>query len=100
MPAKYAYCEYGHPRPLYMEACPSCVTKSVTKRPNNVTPVTKLAPPPSDGAEAVLAAGSMPNTVSHRGSSASSPGVGVPRRGRPRKHETNAERQAAYRERR
>ena len=79
MPAKYAYCGYGHPRPLWMEACPTCserdrvtksVTKSVTKPPTNVTPadVRKWKP--------------------------------VVQRGRPRKHQTDAERQAAYRGRR
>ena len=71
-----------------MATCRECVTKpryekaeSVTKRRNNVTPVTKLVPTPVERAE-------------------SREVVQEVRRGRPRVHSSNAERQAAYRERR
>ena len=80
MPAKYAYCRYGHPRPLYMEACPVCAPTNVTKPlPTTVTPdrgVTKSSPV---------------TNVTGRGF-----GTGA---GRKRHHATNAERQAAHRER-
>ena len=89
MPAKYAYCGFGHPRPLWMEACPTCspVTKSVTKRPNNVTPVTKRTFTQAVDTSDVKAAANEGDPVL------------LKQRGRPRKHTSNAERQAAYRER-
>ena len=92
MGAKYAYCGFGHPRPVYMEACPTCapVTESVTKRPKNVTPVTKREQTFSQAVD-----------VSDVKAAANEGGlVMLKQRGRPRKHQTNAERQAAYRGRR
>ena len=93
MAAKYAYCPFGHPRPLWMEACPACSTDkgqtgtikapkpegrygSRANEPTNVTPVTES----SGGAN-----------VTRRG--------GGSGKGQPRLHKTNAERQAAYRQR-
>lgn len=80
MPAKYTYCPFGHPRPLYMEKCPVCIDAP------------KKAPRPEGRYGSRTDENVTVTKSSHGGARTDS--------GRKRQHQTNAERQAAYRERR
>ena len=94
MGAKYAYCPFGHPRPLYMEKCPTCdEAPKKGPRPEGRYGSRTEAPLRNQDVENVTASTNVtpPTNVTPRGF-----GTGA---GRGRVHKTNAKRQAAHRER-
>ncbi len=83
MGAKYVYCQFGHPRPQYMADCPTCgsATKSspIAKKQLALRDGVTESEPERDGVTAIH----CPSCRCEK----------------EKLHETNAERQAAYRER-